>query len=213
MKKTSILAASALTALMLCGCGTNGSLSQFGTQHTGQTTTTNTTGSAIGNILTSVLGLDKLTQANLVGTWSYSQPGCAFTSEQLLAQAGGEFAASEIKSKLQPTFQKAGISSSNTQVTFNQDGTFNAKIAGKSWSGKYTYEESTRKITMTGLLLNINCYAKRNSNGISLLFEASKLLTLMQTMSALSGGSNSTLGTVSDISKNYDGLRIGFDMK
>lgn len=213
MKKTSILAASALTALMLCGCGTNGSLSQFGTQLPGQTTTTNTTGSAIGNILTSVLGLDKLTQANLVGTWSYSQPGCAFTSEQLLAQAGGEFVAGEIKSKLQPTFQKAGISSSNTQVTFNQDGTFNAKIAGKSWSGKYTYEESTRKITMTGLLLNINCYAKRNSNGISLLFEASKLLTLMQTMSALSGGSNSTLGTVSDIAKNYDGLRIGFDMK
>jgi hypothetical protein len=66
---------------------------------------------------------------------------------------------------------------------------------------------------MSGLILNINCYAKRNSTGISLLFEASKLLTLMQTMSAASGNSSSTLGTISDVAKNYNGLRVGFDMK
>ncbi len=209
MKKVRILTVTALAACLFCGCGA-GSLSQIGGQ---STTTTANAGGALGNILGSVLGLDKMTQANLVGTWSYSQPGCAFTSEQLLAQAGGELAASQIKTKLQPTFQKVGISSANTQVTFNQDGTFAAKIAGKQWSGKYTFDESTGKVTMSGLILNINCYAKRNSTGISLLFEASKLLTLMQTMSAASGNSSSTLGTISDVAKNYNGLRVGFDMK
>ena len=195
MKKVRILTVTALAACLFCGCGA-GSLSQIGGQ---STTTTANAGGALGNILGSVLGLDKMTQANLVGTWSYSQPGCAFTSEQLLAQAGGELAASQIKTKLQPTFQKVGISSANTQVTFNQDGTFAAKIAGKQWSGKYTFDESTGKVTM--------------STGISLLFEASKLLTLMQTMSAASGNSSSTLGTISDVAKNYNGLRVGFDMK
>ncbi|MBQ8463010.1 MAG: DUF4923 family protein [Prevotella sp.] len=209
MKKNILILATAALIVSSCGFGT------MGTTATGSQTTTTAAnaGGALGNILTSVLGLDKMSQKNLVGTWTYSQPGCAFTSENLLAKAGGEMAAAEIKSKLQPTFQKVGISSSNTQVTFKQDGTFTAKIAGKSWNGTYTYDESTSKITMTGLLLNINCYAKRNTNGISLLFEASKLLTMLQTMSALSGGGSSTLGTISEISKNYDGLRVGFDMK
>ena len=169
-------------------------------------------GSSVGNILQSVLGLDKVTKANLIGTWTYSQPGCAFTSEKLLAQAGGEIVASNVKTKLQPTFQKVGINASNTQVTFNQDGTFSAKVAGKAWSGTYTYDEKTCKITMSGLLLNINCYAKLNVNGIGLLFEGKKLLTMMQTMSALAGGQNGTLNTIGDIASSYDGLRVGFDM-
>lgn len=168
-------------------------------------------GNAAGNILQSVLGLDKLTKSNLVGTWKYSQPGCAFTSKNLLAQAGGEVAAANIKEKLSGYMQKAGVKQSNTQVTFKEDGTFTAKIAGKSWQGNWTFDEANYKISMQGLLLHINCYAKKNSDGIGLLFESSKLLTLLQTMSSLSG--NSTVQTIGDLSKNYDGLRIGFDMK
>ena len=111
-------------------------------------------GQAVGNILQSVLGLGaKMTQKNLIGTWSYSQPGCAFTSEQLLAQAGGEVVASQIKSKLAPSFQKVGIKSSNTKVTFKEDGTFSATFAGKNFAGNYTFDEATSKITLQGMLL------------------------------------------------------------
>jgi hypothetical protein len=210
---------------MMTGCGTNSSLNQVGTAvlsdvltggQTGATTTTTTTntGNAVNTVLQSVLGITgtKVSKQNLIGTWKYSQPGCAFTSEKLLAQAGGEIVASNVKTKLQPTFQKVGINASNTQVTFNQDGTFSAKVAGKAWSGTYTYDEKTCKITMSGLLLNINCYAKLNVNGIGLLFEGKKLLTMMQTMSALAGGQNGTLNTIGDIASSYDGLRVGFDM-
>ena len=223
MKKIFLFAVAA--ALMMTGCGTNSSLNQVGTAvlsdvltggQAGATTTTTTTntGNAVNTVLQSVLGITgtKVSKQNLIGTWKYSQPGCAFTSEKLLAQAGGEIVASNVKTKLQPTFQKVGISASNTQVTFNQDGTFSAKVAGKAWSGNYTYDEKTCKITMSGLLLNINCYAKLNVNGIGLLFEGKKLLTMMQTMSALAGGQNGTLNTIGDIASSYDGLRVGFDM-
>ena len=165
----------------------------------------------LGNILNSVITGGTVTQQNLIGTWTYSQPGCAFSSDNLLAKAGGEVAAAEIKSKLSSTYQKVGIKSSNTTVTFKEDGTFTAKIAGKGWSGNYTFDEKTSKITMQGLLINANCYAKKNSNGIALLFESTKLLTLLQTMSAMSG--NSSIQTIGDLSKNYDGLRLGFDFK
>ena len=209
MKK--IFISMAVGALLVCGCGMNGMGTGMLSGGQNANTTANT-GATIGNILQSVLGGNsKLTQQQLVGTWTYTRPGCAFTSEKLLAQAGGEVVASEIKTKLQPSYQKVGITSSNTQVTFNQDGTFSAKIAGKSWSGKYTFDAANSKVTMQGLLLNINCYAKRNSDGIGLLFESKKLLTLLQTMSALSG--NQTLQDVGELSKNYDGVRLGFDMK
>jgi hypothetical protein len=220
MKKIFLFAA--VAALMMTSCGTNGSLSQVGSAvltdvltggQTGATTTTNT-GNAVNTVLQSVLGMTgtKVSKQSLIGTWKYSQPGCAFTSEKLLAQAGGEIVASNVKTKLQPTYQKVGINASNTQVTFNQDGTFSAKIAGKAWSGTYKYDENTCKITMSGLLLNVNCYAKLNTNGIGLLFEGKKLLTMMQTMSALAGGQNGTLNTIGDIASSYDGLRVGFDM-
>ena len=166
---------------------------------------------SVVNAITSVIGLDKVSAQNLIGSWTYSGPGCAFTSENLLAKAGGEVAAAQIEQKLQPYYQRVGISASNTQITFNQDGTFSSKIAGTNFSGTYTFDESSQQIKLKGMLLSINCYTKREINGISILFEAKKLLTVLQTMSALSGNSN--LQTIGDLSKQYDGVRVGFDMK
>lgn len=206
MKKTLISLAAATLILVSCGPNGLGSLGTLGTL--GQIATD---GQTVGNVLQSVLGTNKITAQNLIGNWSYSGPGCAFTSEQLLAQAGGEVVAAEIKSKLQPTFNQLGISSSNTKISFKQDGTYTATIAGRQLSGNYTFDASTSKVNLKGLILNINCYAKKNSNGIALLFESSKLLTLLQTVSALSG--NATLSTIGDLSKSYDGVRLGFDFK
>ena len=203
MKKTLISMAAA--ALMMVSCGPNG-LGSLG--NLGQIVTD---GQTVGNVLQSVLGTNKVTAQNLIGNWSYSGPGCAFTSEQLLAQAGGEVVAAEIKSKLQPTYNQLGISANNTNVSFKQDGTYTATIAGRQLSGNYTFDASSSKVTMKGLLLTINCYAKKNVNGIALLFESSKLLTLLQTVSAMSG--NATMTTIGDLSKSYNGLRLCFDFK
>ena len=168
-------------------------------------------GGTLANAFTSVIGLDKVTKQGMVGTWHYDSPGCAFTSENLLAKAGGEVAATKIEQEMAPYFQKTGINAQNTTVTFNEDGSFQATIAGKGFSGTWTLDESTAKVTMKGLLLSINCYAKREYGGISLLFESKKLLNVLQIMAAMSG--NDTVQKVGDLSKNYDGIRLGFDMK
>ena len=87
----------AVAAMMMAGCGT------------GFTTTTGgTTGSVLGDVLSgvvnggaidaiaSIIGATKMTQQSLQGSWKYSGPGCAFTSEKLLAKAGGEVVAAQI---------------------------------------------------------------------------------------------------------------------
>ena len=167
-------------------------------------------GSIINGILNNVIGSGTFKQAELSHTWKYSKPGCAFTSENLLAKAGGEIAANKVEEKLEDYYKKFGFCSSNTYFTFNTDGTFSAKIDGKAWNGNYTFDEKTHAIQMKGLLLSASGYATKTTNGISLLFDQKKLLNLIKALSAFK--SSSTLSAVGNIANNYDGMRIGFEM-
>ena len=173
-----------------------------------------TTGSSIiSGILNNVIGSATFSQADLCAhTWKYSKPGCAFTSENLLAKAGGEIAASKIEEDLSKYYSKFGFSKSNTYFTFKTDGTFAAKIDGKSWNGTYTFDEKTHAIQLKGLLLSASGFATRTTNGISLLFEQKKLLTLVKTLSKLNLTGSTTMSAVSSIVDNYDGVRVGFEM-
>lgn len=180
----------------------------------GTTTGSSSTGSSsINGILNNVIGSATFSQADLCAhTWKYSKPGCAFTSENLLAKAGGEIAASKIEEDLSKYYSKFGFSKSNTYFTFKTDGTFAAKIDGKSWNGTYTFDEKTHAIQLKGLLLSASGFATRTTNGISLLFEQKKLLTLVKTLSKLNLTGSTTMSAVSSIVDNYDGVRVGFEM-
>ena len=167
-------------------------------------------GSIINGILNNVIGSGTFKQADLCHTWKYSKPGCAFTSENLLAKAGGEIVASKVENKLEGYYKKFGFSSSNTYFTFNTDGTFSAKIDGKAWNGTYTFDEKTHAIQLKGLLLSASGYATKTTNGISLLFDQKKLLNLIKALSAFKG--SSTLSAVGSIANNYDGMQVGFEM-
>lgn len=180
----------------------------------GTTTGSSSTGSSIINgILNNVIGSATFSQADLCAhTWKYSKPGCAFTSENLLAKAGGEIAANKIEEDLSKYYNKFGFSQSNTYFAFKTDGTFAAKIDGKSWNGTYTFDEKTHAIQLKGLLLSASGFATRTINGISLLFEQKKLLTLVKTLSKLNLTGSTTMSAVSSIVDNYDGVRVGFEM-
>ena len=178
----------------------------------GNSNSSSSAGSSIINgILNNVIGSGTFSKQELCAhTWKYSKPGCAFTSENLLAKAGGEIAANKVEEKLSEYYSKFGFSGSNTYFTFNTDGTFTSKIDGKSWQGNYTFDEKTHAIQMKGLLLSMSGYATKTTNGISLLFDQKKLLNLIKTMGALKG--SSTLSAIGTIANNYDGMRVGFEM-
>ena len=180
----------------------------------GTTTGSSSTGSSIiSGFLNNVIGSATFSQADLCAhTWKYSKPGCAFTSENLLAKAGGEIAANKIEENLSKYYNKFGFSQSNTYFTFKTDGTFAAKIDGKAWNGTYTFDEKTHAIQLKGLLLSASGFATRTTNGISLLFEQKKLLTLVKTLSKLNLTGSTTMSAVSSIVDNYDGVRVGFEM-
>ena len=120
MKKFLVSVAVAISAVLFSSCGGvgGGSNSSSSTSSSVSSSTTTSTsaatggsvlgsilgatanGETLGNVLSSVLGIDRITQKNLIGTWKYKGPGCAFTSENTLAKAGGEIAATQVKEKM-----------------------------------------------------------------------------------------------------------------
>ncbi|MBQ6161312.1 MAG: DUF4923 family protein, partial [Prevotella sp.] len=120
-----------MTLVSCGGLGTlgNGTGSSAGTDILGSVLGAVTNGDALGNILASVLGGERPSETQIIGTWKYAQPGVAFTSDNLLAKAGGEVAASQIKEKLATYYNSLGVKSSNTYFVFNEDKTFSGKIA------------------------------------------------------------------------------------
>ena len=203
----------AVAALMLQGCGMTNPGVNGGSQMGG--TTTNNSGSSIGSnalggLLDLVVGSVKLSQADIIGKWSYVEPACAFTSENLLAKAGGSVAAKTVNEKLLPVYKSLHISSGNTRLTFNENGQFTGKIGGFPMSGTYTFDAANGLVKMKSLT-TFTAHLTRSTHGMNFTFESKKILTLLQTVSALSG--NTSLSTIGDISKQFNGVRLGFAMK
>lgn len=203
----------AVAALMLQGCGMTNPGVNGGSQMGG--TTTNNSGSSIGSnalggLLDLVVGSVKLSQADIIGKWSYVEPACAFTSENLLAKAGGSVAAKTVNEKLLPVYKSLHISSGNTQLTFNENGQFTGKIGGFPMSGTYTFDAANGLVKMKSLT-TFTAHLTRSTQGMNFTFESKKILTLLQTVSAISG--NTSLSTIGDISKQFNGVRLGFAMK
>ena len=203
----------AVAALMLQSCGMTNPGVNGGSQMGG--TTTNNSGSSIGSnalggLLDLVVGSVKLSQADIIGTWNYVEPACAFTSENLLAKAGGSVAAKTVNEKLLPVYKSLHISSGNTQLTFNENGQFTGKIGGFPMSGTYTFDAANGLVKMKSLT-TFTAHLTRSTHGMNFTFESKKILTLLQTVSALSG--NTSLSTIGDISKQFSGVRLGFAMK
>lgn len=202
-----------VAALMLQSCGMTNPGVNGGSQMGG--TTTNNSGSSIGSnalggLLDLVVGSVKLSQTDIIGTWSYVEPACAFTSENLLAKAGGSVAAKTVNEKLLPVYNSLHISCGNTQLTFNENGQFTGKIGGFPMSGTYTFDAANGLVKMKSLT-TFTAHLTRSTHGMNFTFESKKILTLLQTVSALSG--NTSLSTIGDISKQFNGVRLGFAMK
>ncbi len=215
----------AAVLLLSSGCSMLGNMGMGA--GTGSESGNGTLGDVLGNVLGGVLGglgsqntIDgllglvigsvKVQESELYGSWYYAEPACAFTSENLLAKAGGAVAAEHCKEKLLPVYNSLGISAQNTQFQFTQDHRFAGNVRGIPLSGTYTYDPSSGTINLKTMLFSTNAYITRTQSGLGLTFESKNLLKVLQAVAAISG--NSTLQTVGDLSKQYEGVRLGFEI-
>ena len=173
------------------------------------------------SILSGVVGAVTDNKANLSGftlegTWNYVGPDCKFTSDNLLAQAGGEIASKKIEEKMVDILTKLGFVD-GCSYTFKSDSTYTSVVKGHTTEGTYIYNKDTKELQMkTRLGLTFTAIVSPSAldaNKMSLLFKADKLMSLIQTIGGvMENSSNSAVSTANALLKEYDGLQIGFEL-
>lgn len=223
MKKIILSAAIIAACISLTGCGVMGVPATTGSTTTGTTTTTTgtstVTADAASSILNSLLGgilASTINEQSFVGTWTYQTPEVRFESENLLAQAGGTIVANSVKTKLESYLAKIGIKEGATTFTFKEDKTYTISTKKQVIStGTYSYDKSNKILSMQGALglMNQSCTVGMDGTNLCLLYDADKLLSLMNAAGSILGKSNSTIGNITTIlGQNYNGMKVGFSL-
>ncbi|MDD6891852.1 MAG: DUF4923 family protein [Bacteroidales bacterium] len=152
------------------------------------------------------------------GTWKYTGQDCQFTSDNLLAKAGGEVAAKKVEAKMQEVLEKLGFTEGCTFV-FNADSTYTSTVKNRTVEGTYRLDTATKELKMTTqagrTFTAAVSYNVAEPKKMSLLFNADKLMDLAKTVSNTASlkSSNATLKSVSALLNNYQGLKLGFELE
>ncbi len=197
--------------LLLCGTSANAQVNLGDILGGLSGSSSSSNGSDLISGLTSIFSSNKQASAsNLVGTWSYDSPAIVFESDNLLSKAGAAIAAKKIESKLQTTLSKYGITEDKFTITFNADSTFTESIRGKKYSGKW--EVKDKKLVLSYALKKMEITTQKEGNKLMFVTDATKLLSLMQTLGAKTA-TNSSLSTITSLAKNIKGMKVGLALK
>ena len=148
---------------------------------------------------------------DLEGTWQYRGAASRLKSEDLLQKAGGVALAEAMNTKLDAAYAKVGIVPGKLSYTFAKDSTFTNCIGKKTFKGTYTYDVATGILTLRYYaLLPVEATLVRSSQGISLLFNADRLLKIVGLLSGVT--KSSALSALGKIASQYDGMLLGFEL-
>ena len=154
-----------------------------------------------------------LTAADLVGDYKYSAPAVSLQSDNALQKLGGSAATGVIVDKLAPYYQKAGLTSMT--ATFREDGTCEFKVKKATVTGTYERNESgdftfNFKAVKKIPLGKMNAHVEKIGKKLTLTFDASKLIKLVNAVASVSG--QSSLQAAAKMLNSYDWLYAGFEL-
>ena len=201
MKKT-ILTLFAAVALLMSSCMTTGM---------GTTSTANSSNDVLTNVLGAVLTNVLFgNQAGILGTWNYSAPSTAFTTQKTLTNAGGNAAVANMNSSLASNYNNIGINRSNTSFSFLADNKFSAKVNGIPFSGTYVYNPQNGEISLKTSTETIKGNVIRTAKGMGLMFDSTQMVNILQKEGKVSN--TAAVQAVSKLAKSADGARVGFEL-
>ncbi|MDE7452061.1 MAG: DUF4923 family protein [Paramuribaculum sp.] len=170
------------------------------------------------DMLGGLISSDKITVKSMVGTWNYSAPAVTFKSSNLLKKAGGAAASSAVESKLSPYYQKAGLT--KVVLTVAEDSTFTMSMGKTTLKGTITTLSGSD--SQANFVFNfkvggklpigkMNTYVtKVGSNNLSVTFDVSKLVSIVEKAGSITG--SSTISGITKVLQGYDGVCAGFKL-
>ncbi len=164
-------------------------------------------GDVVGDIVSNLLGTNKLTEDNLVGTWTYSEPCAVMESEDVLGKLGGSMITSKIEEEEAKLLSKVGFTAGKVVLTLNKDKSGTITVGKRTIKLTWAISESNLCLTILRQTIKIN--ANMESGNLQLAMNADKLLKLLNTVTTSAGKLNSSFGTISKLLSQYEGLYLG----
>lgn len=208
------------------------------TESTENTGSSSSSSDLLSSVLGSILGgAMPLSEGTLEGTWNYTGTACVLESEAALANIGGTVVTDKIEEKLDGYLAKVGLKEGTCTFTFIGSDSCVVKIGPKELAGNYELNAEEKKINFNFYgYLNFTTHVAYNVTSMDIVFNADKLLALIQGvtskisstsasaseateessaggLSSLLGSSSSTFSTISALLSNYDGMMLGVELK
>lgn len=171
--------------------------------------------SGIGNAVSSLLANKNFEVDDLVGSWTYTGPAVTLQSENALQKVGGAAAATALEGKLEPYYQRFGMTAMN--LTVAEDHSFVMKLKKGQMKGTIEKDEESGKLIFSFNALGkislgkVSAEASKAGGVLILTFDMSKLVTIVEKVSKISGSTSAK--SLSALLSSYDGLYAGFRMK
>lgn len=188
-------------------------LSKLGGSSTnGNSSSGSSTSSTLGNLIEGIFSSSNLTVADLTGNWTTKGPAVCFQGDSFLKKAGGVAAASALETKLQPYYTKYGLTGAS--LVINKDATFTLTIKKLKLSGTITEGKEKGVFVFNFKVVNkvnigkVNTYVQKTSKSMDVMFDATKLISIVNAVAKVSG--ISAAKTLSSLLNSYDGLCVGF---
>ena len=163
MKKNMLKVAFVALGMMLCS-NANAQLSDILKNAAGtavnKATGSSTAGNVAADLLGNLLGTTAVSEKNLVGTWTYTQPCVAFESENVLTSVGASVVSSKVESTMKNGLTKVGFTSGKVVMTLKEDKTGVIKYNGKGVDVNWAVDGTNLKITFPLLNQGVTMNAK-----------------------------------------------------
>lgn len=168
---------------------------------------------ALSGIVTNLTSTSNFSVDDIIGTWNYSAPAVSFKSDDALKKIGGAGASAAVESKLKPYYSKAGLET--LVLTVEEDHSFTMKMKFGTLKGTIEKDEDNNLVFSFSAfgkvgLGKVNAQAVKSGSTLTLTFDASKLIALLEKVSSVA--KIDSLSTISSLLSSYDGIYMGFKL-
>lgn len=169
-------------------------------------------GGTVSNLVEGVFTKSDLDLKDLAGVWTSDGSAVCFKSQNALQKAGGTAIAAAVESQIDPYYKKFGLD--GAVFTIQTDGSFTLKTKMVNFNGNIsknsdgTFNFAFKALGMNAV--NITAYVQKPPKKLEIMFDASKLKTLLVAVTKITG--SKLINTAGSILDKYDGLCVGFSL-
>lgn len=154
----------------------------------------------------------KLTEAALVGAWTYAKPVIKFERDDVLAAVSGAAIERTVQQYLDKAYQMAEIKPGSSSFIFANDKSFKATLGKYNLTGTYEYNAATHVVTLLFSkdkldLGSIPGHAYLSGSNLQLVFSVEKLVDLIEKL----GQKVDSLAQVTALLEQYKQIYLGFE--